>query len=44
MAKTSIPVYDIYTIDRRSQTDILIERFGGYLEKHYQHLHQQNNW
>jgi AraC family transcriptional regulator, transcriptional activator of pobA len=40
MAKTSIPVYDICTIDQRSQKDLLIERFGVYLEKHYQNLHR----
>jgi AraC family transcriptional regulator, transcriptional activator of pobA len=39
MAKASIPVYDICTIDQRAQKDLLIERFGTYLEKHYQHLH-----
>lgn len=38
MAKASIPVYDICNIDERSQKDLLIERFGSYLEKHYQHL------
>ena len=40
MAKTSIPVYDIYAIDQRSQTDLLVERFSSYLDKHYQHLHR----
>jgi AraC family transcriptional regulator, transcriptional activator of pobA len=40
MAKASIPVYDICTIDQRAQKDLLIERFGAYLEKHYQHLHR----
>ena len=39
MAKASIPVYDICTIDQRAQKDLLIERFGSYLEKHYGHLH-----
>jgi AraC-like DNA-binding protein len=39
MAKASIPVYDICTIDQRSQKDLLIERFGAYLHKHYQNLH-----
>jgi AraC-like DNA-binding protein len=38
MAKASIPVYDICTIDQRAQKDLLIERFGVYLQKHYQHL------
>ena len=40
MAKASIPVYDICTIDQRAQKDLLIERFASYLEKHYSHLHQ----
>jgi AraC-like DNA-binding protein len=40
MAKETIPVYDICTIDQRSQKDLLIERFGTYLEKHYQNLHR----
>ncbi|OLY94296.1 transcriptional regulator, AraC family [Cnuella takakiae] len=40
MAKASIPVYDICTIDQMAQKDLLIERFGAYLEKHYQHLHR----
>lgn len=40
MAKASIPVYDICTIDQRAQKDLLVERFGVYLEKHYQHLHR----
>jgi AraC-like DNA-binding protein len=40
MAKTSIPVYDICTIDQWAQKDLLIERFGAYLEKHYGHLHR----
>ncbi|HEV7330940.1 MAG TPA: hypothetical protein VGN63_07880 [Flavisolibacter sp.] len=39
MAKASIPVYDICTIDQRAQKDLLIERFGAYLQKHYQDLH-----
>lgn len=38
MAKASIPVYDICTIDQRAQKDLLVERFGAYLEKHYGHL------
>ena len=38
MAKASIPVYDICTIDHRSQKDLLVEQFGPYLEKHYHHL------
>ncbi len=40
MAKSSIPVYDICTIDQSAQKDLLIERFDSYLEKHYQHLHR----
>lgn len=40
MAKASIPVYDICTIDQRAQKDLLVERFGSYLAKHYQHLHR----
>jgi len=40
MAKASIPVYDICTIDQRAQKDLLVERFAGYLEKHYQNLHR----
>lgn len=40
MAKASIPVYDICTIDQKAQKDLLIEQFGAYLEKHYQHLHR----
>jgi AraC family transcriptional regulator, transcriptional activator of pobA len=39
MAKAPLPVYDICTIDQRSQKDLLIERFGPYLEKHYHNLH-----
>ena len=40
MVRASIPVYDICTIDQRSQKDLLIERFGSYLEKHYHNLHR----
>lgn len=40
MAKASIPVYDICTIDQHSQKDLLIERFGAYLDKHYKNLHR----
>jgi AraC-like DNA-binding protein len=39
MAKAKIPVYDICTIDRNSQQDLLIDRFGDYLQKHYHNLH-----
>lgn len=39
MAK-AIPVYDICTIDNRSaQRGLMVERFGAYLQKHYQNLH-----
>lgn len=41
MAKSTIPVYDICTIDQKSaHSDLLIERFGPYLEKHYHNLHR----
>lgn len=40
MAKASIPVYDICTIDHRAQKDLLIDQFGRYLGQHYQHLHR----
>jgi AraC-like DNA-binding protein len=40
MAKASIPVYNIYGIDQQSgRQDLLIERFGAYLDKHYHNLH-----
>ncbi|HEX2534144.1 MAG TPA: helix-turn-helix transcriptional regulator [Chitinophagaceae bacterium] len=39
MAKASIPVYDIGSIDRQAGSDLLIERLGPYLEKH-PHLHR----
>ncbi|GAA3952993.1 helix-turn-helix domain-containing protein [Chitinophaga oryziterrae] len=40
MARTTIPVYDICTIDKNGhERDLMIERFGGYLDKHYQALH-----
>ncbi|HEU4472671.1 MAG TPA: helix-turn-helix transcriptional regulator [Flavisolibacter sp.] len=39
MAK-ALPVYDICTIDQRAQKDLLVERFGAYLQKHYQQLHR----
>lgn len=42
MAKQSIPVYDICTIDTRSGRDFLVERFGAYLEKHYADLHRSH--
>lgn len=36
-----IPVYNICSIDHRNaQRDLLIERFGVYLEKHYHNLHR----
>lgn len=39
MAKAPIPVYDICTIEGGAQKDLLVERFGSYLKKHYQNLH-----
>ena len=40
MARASIPVYDICTIDKSDHAqELVIARFGGYLEKHYQALH-----
>lgn len=39
MAKAPLPVYDICTIDQHSQKDLLVQRFGSYLEKHYHNLH-----
>lgn len=35
-----IPVYDICTIDQKAGKDLLIERFGEYLGKHYYNLHR----
>jgi AraC-like DNA-binding protein len=41
MAKSTIPVYDICSIDQKSaNSNLLIERFGSYLEKHYENLHR----
>ncbi len=40
MVKESIPVYDICTIDEKAQKNLLVEPFGSYLQKHYQHLHR----
>ena len=41
MAKATIPVYDICTIDQKTaHRDLLIERFGTYLDKHYHNLHR----
>ena len=39
MAKADIPVYNISEIDRNAFKDLLIDRFGRYLQKHYNHLH-----
>lgn len=39
MARAAIPVYDICTFDKSHARDLMIARFGGYLEKHYQALH-----
>lgn len=38
MPKASIPIYDICTINHTAK-DLLIERFGSYLQKHYKNLH-----
>lgn len=40
MAKASIPVYDICAIDKHSQKDLLCERFGPYMQKHYHNLYR----
>ena len=40
MAKATIPVYDICSIDQGAQKDLLVERFATYLQKHYHHLHR----
>ena len=42
MAKEKIPVYDICSLskDKNRQSDFLIERFGDYLKRHHQDLHQ----
>jgi len=37
---TKIPVFDICAIDQKAQKELLIERFGAYLEKHYHNLHR----
>lgn len=42
MAKQSLPVYDICSIDEHAQKDLLVERFGEYLTKHYQNLHRSH--
>jgi AraC family transcriptional activator of pobA len=34
-----IPVYDIEAIAHRDRQDLLIDRFGGYLNQHYHRLH-----
>lgn len=40
MARATIPVYDICTIDKNGHSqDLVIERFGEYLEKNYHTLH-----
>ena len=39
MARAAIPVYDICTFDKSHAQDLMIARFGGYLEKHYHALH-----
>ncbi len=42
MAKVEIPVYDICSLSKKHerQSDFLIERFGAYLQRHQQSLHQ----
>ena len=42
MAKEKIPVYDICSLSKEKdrQSEFLIERFGEYLQRHNQHLHQ----
>jgi AraC-like DNA-binding protein len=42
MSKSSLPVYDICTISNsgHKQQDLLVERFGAYLKKHYHNLHR----
>ena len=42
MTKAKIPVYDICSIDRTSKCNLLIERFGQYLKKHYENLHRSH--
>lgn len=41
MAKQKIPVYDICSLTQEPHkpSDFLVEPFGNYLKKHYQHLH-----
>jgi AraC family transcriptional regulator, transcriptional activator of pobA len=41
MATSTIPVYDICSISKGAPgQDLLVERFGTYLEKHYHNLHR----
>jgi AraC family transcriptional regulator, transcriptional activator of pobA len=41
MATSTIPVYDICSISKGATgQDLLMERFGTYLEKHYHNLHR----
>lgn len=41
MVQSSIPVYDISSIDRQERLqDLLVSRFGSYLQKHYAQLHR----
>ncbi|RYY55898.1 MAG: AraC family transcriptional regulator [Chitinophagaceae bacterium] len=41
MARRQIPVYDICSLhdSQRGASDLLIEPFGAYLQRHYEHLH-----
>ncbi|MET0298905.1 MAG: AraC family transcriptional regulator [Flavitalea sp.] len=38
--KKQIPVYDICSIDRSAQKDLMVARFGSYLQTHYNNLHK----
>lgn len=40
MAQAPIPVYDIRSIESNASSDVLVERFGAYLQKHYPQLHR----
>lgn len=40
MAKGSIPVYDISTIDQQAHRSLLVQRLEPYLQKHYASLHR----
>ncbi|RYF95612.1 MAG: helix-turn-helix domain-containing protein [Chitinophagaceae bacterium] len=38
--KKQIPVYDICSIDKSAQKDLMVARFGSYLQTHYNNLHK----